>query len=175
MRTWVFLAGAILAEVTGTLSMKAAIEHPALYILMALGYAAAFVFLSLTLRSGLPLGIAYGIWGASGVALTAAASALLFAEPITVVMALGIVAIMAGVMLVEIGHRGQDVPTVAATEAEHPVALPRPEPEPRAPREAGSHARGAAESPRPEAESPRREAESQARRSADSQPRQEES
>ncbi|RAE67716.1 QacE family quaternary ammonium compound efflux SMR transporter, partial [Burkholderia multivorans] len=28
MRTWLFLAGAILAEVTGTLSMKAALEHP---------------------------------------------------------------------------------------------------------------------------------------------------
>ncbi|RAE28947.1 QacE family quaternary ammonium compound efflux SMR transporter, partial [Burkholderia multivorans] len=27
MRTWLFLAGAILAEVTGTLSMKAALEH----------------------------------------------------------------------------------------------------------------------------------------------------
>jgi len=160
VRTWVFLAGAILAEVTGTLSMKAAIEHPALYILMALGYAAAFVFLSLTLRSGLPLGIAYGIWGASGVALTAAASALLFAEPITVVMALGIVAIMAGVMLVEIGHRGQDVPTVAATEADYPAAPPRPGAESRASREA---------------ESPRRDAELPARRPAESQARQEES
>lgn len=167
MRTWVFLAGAILAEVTGTLSMKAAIEHPALYILMALGYAAAFVFLSLTLRSGLPLGIAYGIWGASGVALTAAASALLFAEPITVVMALGIVAIMAGVILVEVGHRGQDVPTVAATEAEyrttaaaeaeHPAGSPRREAESRAPQESESPRRDAELPARREAESPQRE------------------
>ncbi len=175
MRSWVFLAGAILAEVTGTLSMKAAIEHPALYILMALGYATAFVFLSLTLRSGLPLGIAYGIWGASGVALTAAASALLFAEPITVVMALGIVAIMAGVILVEIGHRGQALPTVAATEAEYPTAAVAEAEHPTA---AATEAKHPAEPPRREAEHPaappRPEAEPRASRGAESPARQEE-
>ncbi|WP_349290529.1 MULTISPECIES: multidrug efflux SMR transporter [unclassified Brevibacterium] len=182
---WVFLAGAILAEVTGTLSMKAAIDHPALYILMALGYAAAFVFLSLTLRSGMPLGIAYGIWGASGVALTAAASALLFAEPITVVMALGIVAIMAGVILVEVGHRGQARPTVAATEAEYPPAAATEAVHPAVASEAvhPAEAEHPAESPqreakpedRGEAESLRSGPTSQACRSVDSQARQEES
>lgn len=113
MRTWLFLAGAILAEVTGTLSMKGALEQPALYVLMALGYASAFVFLSLTLRSGMPLGIAYGIWGAAGVALTAAASAGFFGEPITPIMSVGIVCIMVGVVLVEVGHRGEEKPTSA--------------------------------------------------------------
>lgn len=113
MRTWVFLAGAILAEVTGTLSMKAALTQPWLYVLMGLGYACAFVFLSLTLRSGMPLGIAYGIWGAAGVALTAAASALLFGETITPVMSVGILAIMAGVVLVELGHRSSGKDTAA--------------------------------------------------------------
>lgn len=105
---WLFLIGAIIAEVTGTLALKGALDSPALYIVVGLGYAAAFVFLSLTLRVGMPLGIAYGIWGAAGVALTAILSLILFAEPLTPVMITGIVFIMAGVILVEVGNREDD-------------------------------------------------------------------
>lgn len=105
---WLFLMGAIIAEVTGTLALKAALDSPALYIIVGLGYAAAFVFLSLTLRVGMPLGIAYGIWGAAGVALTAVLSLVLFAEPLTPVMITGVVFIMAGVILVEVGNREDD-------------------------------------------------------------------
>jgi small multidrug resistance pump len=49
------------------------------------------------------IGMAYGIWAASGVALTAIASKYLFEEPFTKVMAAGIVMIAAGVLLVELG------------------------------------------------------------------------
>lgn len=109
VRKWLFLMGAIIAEVTATLALKGALDSPALYILVGLGYAAAFVFLSLTLRVGMPLGIAYGIWGAAGVALTAVLSLVFFAEPLTPVMITGIVFIMAGVILVEVGNREDDV------------------------------------------------------------------
>ena len=59
--------------------------------------------LTATLKAGLPLGVAYGIWSAGGVAVTAMASRLLFGEPLTRTMVAGIVLIMAGVLLVEIG------------------------------------------------------------------------
>ncbi|MCF2571307.1 multidrug efflux SMR transporter [Brevibacterium sp. UCMA 11754] len=122
VRRWLFLMGAIIAEVTGTLALKGALDSPALYILVGLGYAAAFVFLSLTLRVGMPLGIAYGIWGAAGVALTAILSHVLFAEPLTPVMITGIVFIMAGVILVEVGNREDDahqsVPNTPQSETE---------------------------------------------------------
>ncbi|GAA1534442.1 small multidrug resistance pump [Brevibacterium sandarakinum] len=108
VRKWFFLSGAIIAEVTGTLALKGALDSPALYFLVALSYAAAFVFLSLTLRVGMPLGIAYGIWGAAGVALTAVCSLIIFAEPLTPVMITGIVFVMAGVILVEAGNRDDD-------------------------------------------------------------------
>ena len=108
VRKWFFLSGAVVAEVTGTLALKGALDSPALYILVAAGYAAAFVFLSLTLRAGMALGIAYGIWGATGVALTAVLSLVFFGEPLTPVMITGIVFIMAGVILVEIGNREDD-------------------------------------------------------------------
>ncbi|GAA1942813.1 SMR family transporter [Brevibacterium antiquum] len=128
VRKWLFLMGAIIAEVTGTLALKGALDSPALYILVGLGYAAAFVFLSLTLRVGMPLGIAYGIWGAAGVALTAILSLVLFAEPLTPVMITGIVFIMAGVILVEVGNREDDahqaVPNAPETETDPPQTEP---------------------------------------------------
>ena len=51
----------------------------------------------------MPLGVAYGIWAAAGVALTAIGSRVFFKEPLTRVMVLGIALIMAGVLLVELG------------------------------------------------------------------------
>lgn len=100
---WLLLAGAIVAEVTGTLSMKGALELPVLYVLVAVGYIGAFLFLSLVLRTGMTLGVAYGIWGAAGVALTAVFSLIIFGEPVTLLMGVGVVVITAGVLCVELG------------------------------------------------------------------------
>jgi small multidrug resistance pump len=90
--------------VTGTLALRAATTgRRAWYAVVAVGYLGAFAALSLTLSAGLPLGIAYGIWAAVGVALTAVASHVLFDEPLTAVMGAGIALIAAGVLLVELG------------------------------------------------------------------------
>ncbi|TFH53435.1 QacE family quaternary ammonium compound efflux SMR transporter [Actinomyces viscosus] len=97
------LGGAIVSEVSATLALRQALDHPAFYTVVGIGYALAFIFLSLALRLGMSLGVAYGIWGALGVALTALLSAVLFGELITAPIAIGIVLIMAGVLLVEIG------------------------------------------------------------------------
>jgi small multidrug resistance pump len=101
---WLLLAAAILLEVTGTLALRVATTgRRAWYVVVALGYAGAFAALTATLAAGLPLGVAYGIWAAVGVALTAVASRLLFDEPLTPVMGAGIALIAAGVLLVELG------------------------------------------------------------------------
>lgn len=100
---WMFLIGAILAEVTGSLSLKGALDTPALYVLVAVGYIGAFAFLSLVLRTGMALGVAYGIWGASGVALTAIMSLIIFGEPLTLLMGIGIALVIGGVLCVELG------------------------------------------------------------------------
>lgn len=105
MRKWLLLAAAISCEVTASLSLKGALDAPALYAVVVTGYLASFAFLALVLRAGLPLGVAYGIWGALGVALTALLSAALFAEPLTALMGLGIVLIIGGVLLVELGSQ----------------------------------------------------------------------
>ena len=100
---WPALGGAIISEVSATLALRQALNQPGFYVMVGIGYALAFILLSLTLKAGMPLGVAYGLWGALGVALTAVLSMLVFGEPITVLVALGIELIMAGVLLVEVG------------------------------------------------------------------------
>lgn len=105
MKTWLLLLAAILTEVTASVSLKAAQTHPIWYPLVVLGYVASFYLLSRVLRLGLGLGVAYGIWGATGVALTALASVLFFGEPLTPLMIGGLILIIAGVLVVELGSQ----------------------------------------------------------------------
>jgi len=104
---WLFLAGAILTEVAATLSLRVATTTKrspyGWYAIVAVGYVAAFTFLSLALQAGMPLGVAYGIWSAVGVALTAVFSRVFFRESLTGLMIVGIVLIMGGVLLIELG------------------------------------------------------------------------
>lgn len=103
--TWVFLIGAILSEVGATMSLRASggLARKAWIPPIAGGYLLAFVFLSLALSEGLALGVAYGIWAASGVALTAVLARMIFREPLTRMMGVGILLIAAGVLIVELG------------------------------------------------------------------------
>lgn len=100
---YLFLIGAILFEVFGTVSLRLAVDKKRWYAGVVVGYLVAFVMLTLTLANGLALGIAYGIWAAAGVALTAVIAKFLFKEPFTWLMGLGIVLIIGGVLLIELG------------------------------------------------------------------------
>lgn len=101
---WLFLAVAIVCEVGATLSLRMATHGSRRwYIAVGTGYIIAFVALALTLEAGLALGVAYGIWAAVGVALTAVASRILFGEPLNWIMAIGIALVIGGVLLVETG------------------------------------------------------------------------
>ncbi|WP_062736755.1 DMT family transporter [Kocuria turfanensis] len=103
---WPLLGAAICSEVAASLALKAALGHPGWYLLVVTGYSAAFVFLAAVLRRGLPVGVAYGIWAATGVTLTALLAALVFGEALTLLVLAGIVLVVAGVLCVEVGaHR----------------------------------------------------------------------
>jgi small multidrug resistance pump len=104
---WVLLAIAIVSEVVGTLSLRAALDHPAWFGLVALGYVVAFWLLSAVLAAGMPVGVAYGIWAATGVALTAVLATIVFRDPFTVQIGCGIVLVMLGVLLVETGSHSR--------------------------------------------------------------------
>jgi small multidrug resistance pump len=102
---WWLLSGAIIVEVAATLALRASEGgRKKLWLIPVItGYLVAFILLSATLAAGLTIGVAYGIWAACGVALTAIAGRLLFKEPLTWIMALGIAVIVGGVLLIEIG------------------------------------------------------------------------
>ena len=97
------LALAIVLEVTGTLSMRASegFTRVAFTLLTVAGYLGAFTLLGMVLKQGLPVGVAYGVWAGAGVALVALLGRLVFGEPLTAVMWVGFLLIIAGVWLVE--------------------------------------------------------------------------
>ncbi len=114
-RAWLFLVAAILSETVGSLSLRAAVDAHAMYVLVAVGFLSAFTFLALVLRSGISVGVAYGIWGACGVALTAVMAMILFGEPLTGIMIIGIAAIFAGVLCIELGSHMKPRKEVSAS------------------------------------------------------------
>ncbi|TDL42533.1 DMT family transporter [Kocuria rosea] len=99
------LLAAVLAEVAATLSLKAALDEPAWYVLVVTGYLAAFTLLAAVLRRGMPVGVAYGVWAALGVMLTALAAAVVYGERLSPAVLAGIVLVVAGVLCVELGSR----------------------------------------------------------------------
>ncbi|WP_460003185.1 DMT family transporter [Microbacterium xylanilyticum] len=105
--TWLLLLGAIAAEVTATLSLRASEgfrrrRHiPAIVV----GYLVSYVLLGATLALGMPVGIAYAVWAALGVAATAVLGRVLFRDRISVMTAFGLAIIVGGVVLVEAGTR----------------------------------------------------------------------
>jgi small multidrug resistance pump len=105
VRKWTLLIAAIAVEVTATLSLRASQDHSAWLAVVVTGYLGAFVLLTMVLRTGMPVGVAYGIWGASGTAVTAVLAAAIFGDPFTWPIAAGIGLIIAGVLLVEFGSR----------------------------------------------------------------------
>ncbi|HEX9835012.1 MAG TPA: SMR family transporter [Mycobacterium sp.] len=112
MRKWALLAGAISTEVAATLSLRASQDHSAWLVVVIAGYVASFFLLTMVLRAGVAVGVAYGIWGALGTAATAVLAAALFDDPFTWPIVAGIGLIIAGVLLVEFGsHRAEPAET----------------------------------------------------------------
>jgi small multidrug resistance pump len=102
---YLFLAGAILSEVVATLSLRASdgFRHPVFVAILVVGYLASFALLSAALGRGVPLGLAYGVWAAIGVALVAVLSVPLFDESLTGVQVAGLGLVIAGVVALELG------------------------------------------------------------------------
>lgn len=111
MRPFPLLAAAIVSEVAATLALRASQDHSGWLAVVTAGYLGAFVLLTLVLRTGMAVGVAYGIWGACGTAATAVLAAAIFGDPLTWPIAAGIGLIIAGVLLVEFGsHPRADGP-----------------------------------------------------------------
>ncbi|MEV0584455.1 SMR family transporter [Nonomuraea sp. NPDC050310] len=105
MKKWWLLSAAILLEVAATLSLRAALDNPVWFGIVAAGYAGAFVTIAFVLRLGMGVGVAYGIWAASGVALTAILSSILYGDALSTMTGVGIALVIGGVLCVELGSR----------------------------------------------------------------------
>lgn len=103
--TGALLVLAVLAEVSGTLALRQSrgLRRPGWVAATGTAYALAFAGLALVLHRGLPVGVAYGVWAALGIVLTAVAGRLLFRDPLNAQMVAGMAVVLAGVALVEVG------------------------------------------------------------------------
>ncbi len=125
MRMWLLLSATIVSEVAGSLALSAAQQQPACYVVTAVGYLGSFWLLGLVLGAGMPLGVAYGIWSACGVALTALGGRVLFGDPLTRTMLAGMALIVVGVLLVQVGsERARARPAAQPERAQPTSALP---------------------------------------------------
>lgn len=97
---YLYLTIAIIAEVSGTLALRASESFTRLTpsIIVVIGYALAFYFLSLTLRH-IPVGIAYAIWSGAGIVLIAAFGYIIFHERLDWAAVTGITLVLAGIFL----------------------------------------------------------------------------
>jgi len=96
---WLYLTIAILSEVAGTTCMKlsAGFTKSTPSVLMWLFYGVSFYFLTLTLKR-VDVSVAYAIWSGVGTALIATVGVLYFREPASLLKLVGIVAIIGGVI-----------------------------------------------------------------------------
>jgi small multidrug resistance pump len=105
---YIFLALAIVGEVIATTFLKLTSGERAVwwaYPIVGVGYVFAFTMLAQTLSKGVPLGIAYAIWAGVGVVLVAVISWLVFHETLTLTQIAGMVLVVAGVTLLELGGK----------------------------------------------------------------------
>ena len=100
---WIYLAVAIVSEVVATSSLKAAEGFTRWFpsLLVVVGYASAFYFLSLTLRT-IPLGVTYAIWSGVGVALISLVGWAVYHQALDAAGFFGISLIVAGVAVLNI-------------------------------------------------------------------------
>lgn len=103
---WIWLAVAILAEVTGTVALRYSEGFTRLLpsSVVVLGYGVAFVALARSLVRGMPLGLGYAVWAGTGVALVAVLGAVLFSERLSPLQIGGLVLVVAGVVALEAGQ-----------------------------------------------------------------------
>lgn len=98
------LSAAILCEVLATTSMKYSDGFSKLWPSLgtAVGYGLAFYLLSLTLRE-MSVGTAYAIWAGAGTALIALIGMAFIGEAVTPVKVAGVLLVIAGVVLLNLG------------------------------------------------------------------------
>ncbi|WP_408952561.1 DMT family transporter [Lysobacter sp. Hz 25] len=100
---YLYLSIAIAAEVVATSALKASegFTRTVPSLIVGIGYATAFYFLSLVLRT-VPVGVAYAIWSGVGIVLIAAIGWLFMKQTLDAGALAGIGLIVAGVAVIQL-------------------------------------------------------------------------
>ena len=95
---YIFLVIAVVCETIGTSALQASQQFTRLVpsLLVVVGYAGAFYFMSLTLRT-MPVGIVYAIWSGLGIVLIAVIGWVIFGQKLDLPAVLGLALILAGI------------------------------------------------------------------------------
>jgi spermidine export protein MdtJ len=103
---WILLALAIVAEITGTLSMKwASISDGSTgFILMLAMITLSYIFLAFAVKK-IALGVAYALWEGIGILLITLFSVLLFDETLSMMKVVGLTTLVVGIALIKSGTR----------------------------------------------------------------------
>jgi small multidrug resistance pump len=101
--SYLYLALAILSEVIATSTLKSTAEFSRLLpsLIVVVGYASAFYFMTLSLRS-IPIGISYAIWSGVGTVLIAAIAAIFRRQFLDIPALVGIGLIIGGVIVINL-------------------------------------------------------------------------
>jgi len=101
--SYLYLGIAIVAEVIATSALKSSESFTRLWpsLLPLAGYALAFYFLSLTLRS-IPVGIAYALWSGVGIVLISLLGWWVHKQTLDLPALLGLGLIIAGVLVINL-------------------------------------------------------------------------
>ena len=103
MKSWLFLAIAIVAEVVATSALKSSEGFTRLgpSALVVGGYGVAFYFLSLVLKT-IPVGVAYAVWSGLGIVLIAAVAWLVHGQKLDAWAFVGMGLIVSGVAVLNL-------------------------------------------------------------------------
>ncbi len=100
---YLYLIIAVAAETIGTSALQASQQFTRLVpsLLVVAGYATAFWFLSLVLRS-LPVGVAYAIWSGLGILFIALIGWIVFGQRLDAWAILGMALILSGILVIQL-------------------------------------------------------------------------
>lgn len=103
---WFYLVIAILSEVLATSALKSSLQFTRLVpsIIVIIGYASSFYFLSLTLRT-IPIAVAYAVWSGVGVVLITTVGWYIYDQKLDFVSIFGIFLIASGVIVLNVFSR----------------------------------------------------------------------
>jgi small multidrug resistance pump len=100
---YLYLAIAIIAEVTATSALKASNEFTKLIpsTIVVVGYGLAFYFLTLVLRT-IPIGITYAVWSGLGIVLVTIIGTILYKQIPDSAAIIGMGLIVLGVVVIHL-------------------------------------------------------------------------